>query len=59
MKNLQNKFIEVVADYINDYGVDGLLAELFPNRDPSEIFWDMYEAGMIPDDMMERFLNDE
>ena len=59
MKNMQKLFLQVLSDYIDDYGTDELFEELFPGRDVAEVFYEMYESGMIPEDLMEKFLNDE
>ena len=55
----KNKLISVVEDYAHDYGEDALLEELFPHLSIGEIVWEMYEYGMIPEDVLEEFLNDE
>lgn len=58
MKNYEKLLISVVNDYADDNGLDGLLDELFPGASIGEIVNDMFNAGLIPEDVMERFLND-
>ncbi len=57
--SLKNDFISVLADYLNDNGLEALFEELFPNQDVESVFYDMYEAGMIPEDVMEKFLKND
>lgn len=52
-------FEEVLRGFIEDNGVEAVFEELFPGREAAEIFYEMYESGMIPEDMMEKFLEDE
>lgn len=61
MKMTQTKtnFIGVVNGFLEDYSLSDLFDELFPGQSHSEIIYEMYEAGLIPEDMLEKFLNDE
>lgn len=59
MKEYEKELISVVNDYADDYGWEGLFEELFPGATAGEIVLDMYNSGLIPEDIMERFLNDE
>lgn len=58
MKDYTKLLISVVEDFKDDNGVDELFEVLFPGASIGEIVNDMYEAGLIPDDVMEAFLND-
>lgn len=59
MKNFEKALVEVANDYADDYGMDGLFEEIFPGVSAGELLLDMYNAGMIPDDVLETFLNEE
>ncbi len=56
MKNVDRLFISVMNDYAEEHGVDGLLEELFPSMTVGEFLLDCYNAGLLPDDIVERFL---
>lgn len=58
MKDYEKLLISVANDYAHDYGIDGLFDELFPGMSPGELIRDMYESGLIPDDVMEKFLGE-
>ena len=59
MKNYDKKLIEVVNAFALDYSTDELFEEIFgPEYDIGDIVKDMWYAGIIPDDQMEKFLND-
>lgn len=58
MKDYEAVLISVLNDFADDYGTDGLLDELFPGITVGEIVVDMYNAGLIPEDVIERFLED-
>lgn len=51
--------ITVCNDFAEDYGVEAVLEELFPHSSIGELVYSMYEAGLIPDDVIEKFLEDE
>jgi hypothetical protein len=59
MKNLQRMFMAIVSEFVQDYSVEELFEELFPGRPLEEIVYEMYESGMVPEDRMEKFLQDE
>lgn len=59
MKSFEQALIQVANDFVDDYGMDGLFEEIFPGVSAGELLLDMYNAGMIPDDVLEKFLNDE
>lgn len=59
MKNIEKLLMSVAEGFADDYGVDGLIDELFPNVSIGELVVDMYNSGLIPEDVLERFLNDE
>lgn len=59
MKNFDKEMMEVVNDFAEDYGTDGVLEELFGEGfDLGEIVVDMFNAGLIPNDKMEKFVNE-
>lgn len=59
MKNYDKLMIEVVNDFADDYGVEGVLEELFgEDFDFGEIIVDMFNSGLIPNDKMEKFINE-
>lgn len=58
MKEIEKLMISVASDFADDYGLEGLFDELFPGMSAGEIVLDMYNSGLIPDDVMDRFLND-
>lgn len=58
MSSFKIDFISVLMDFIQEHGVEGAFDELFPDREPAEVFYDMYEAGLIPDYNMEKFLGE-
>lgn len=58
MKDYTKLLISVVEDFKDDNGIEELFEALFPGASIGEIVNDMYEAGLIPDDVMEAFLND-
>lgn len=58
MKDWTKLMISVINDYVDDNGLNALFEELFPGASAGEIVSEMWEAGIIPDDVMERFLND-
>jgi hypothetical protein len=58
MKDFEKLLLSVVNDYEEEYGAEGLLEELFPGTTLGEIVVEMYLAGMIPEDVIERFINE-
>ena len=59
MKDFEKNFISVINDYEDDYGAAGVLDELFPGMSLGEILLDMYNLGGIPEDVLEKFLEEE
>lgn len=59
MTKMKTDFIEVVNDFLDDYTLADLFDELFPAQNKAEVIYEMYENGMIPEDMMEKFLNND
>lgn len=59
MKVYETKLISVLNDFADEYGTDGLLDELVPGASIGEIIVDMYNAGILPEDVIERFLLDD
>lgn len=59
MKVYDKKLIEAVNDYADEEGIEEVLDRVFPGATIGEIVVDMYNAGLIPEDVMERFLEDE
>jgi hypothetical protein len=59
MKNYDLQMAEIVNDFADDYGVEGVLEELFgEDYDLGEIIVDMFNSGLIPNDRMEAFINE-
>jgi len=58
MKDYEVVLISVLNDFADDYGTDGLLDEIFPGMTIGEIIVNMYDAGLIPNDVIETFLED-
>ncbi len=56
MKHFLKLFIEAANDYASEHGVEELLQEIFPEASIGEVLADMYEAGLIPNDTLERFI---
>lgn len=59
MKDFEKNFISVINDYADDYGIDGVLDEIFPGMSLGEILYQHYELGGIPEDVLEKFLKDD
>lgn len=59
MTKMKTDFIEVVNNFLDDYTLADLFDELFPAQNKAEVIYEMYENGMIPEDMMEKFLNND
>lgn len=59
MKNFERLFINVINDYADDYSVEDVLDELFPGATVGEILLDMYNLGGIPEDRLEKFLEED
>lgn len=51
--------ISVINDYADDYSVVEVLDEFFPGITIGEIIVDMWNAGLIPTDVMDKFLLDD
>lgn len=58
LKDYEKLLIGVVNDYVDDYSIQELFEILFPGATVGEIVNDMFNSGLIPDDVMEEFLND-
>lgn len=59
MRNFDKEMMEIINGYADDYGVEGVLEELFgEDFDIGEIIVDMFNAGLIPNDRMEGFINE-
>ncbi len=58
MKNYDTLMIQVINDWVDDYGVDALLEEFFGSTTIGEVFVEMFNAGLIPNDTMEKFINE-
>ncbi len=56
MTNFMKRLIEAMNDYADEEGVEALLEELFPDMTIGELIGEMYEAGMLPDDVIERIV---
>lgn len=56
MKDFEKNFISVINDYADDYGLEGVLEEIFPGQSIGEVLLDMYNLGGIPEDVLEKFL---
>ena len=50
--------IDVFQGFLEDNGVEALFEELLPNLTIAEAFVEMYDNGMIPNDLVEKFLED-
>lgn len=58
MKDYEKILISVVNDFVDDYSVEELLQILYEGASIGEVVNDMFNAGLIPNDVMEEFLND-
>lgn len=58
MKDFERLFLTVMGDYLEDYTTDDLIEELFPGMSVEELFLEMYNQGVIPEDTMEKFLGE-
>lgn len=58
MNNFEQKLIEVTNDFVDDYSMEDLFDIIFPGMSAGELLVDMYNAGLVPDDKLEEFLND-
>lgn len=56
MKHFMRLLVEAMNDYTEEHGVEALFQEIFPDMTMGELIGEMYEAGMIPEDVIERFL---
>lgn len=59
MKELSRKIITTINLAADEYGVSEVLEQLFPGMSLGELINDMYEAGLLPDEDLEAFLEDE
>ena len=59
MKNYEVQLISVINDFADEYSMEELFDELFPGMSAGELVLEMYNAGIIPDDALETFLEDE
>lgn len=57
MTNYMKRLMVAMNEYATEYGLEALLEEFFPEMTPGELLVEMYEAGMIPDDQIEKFLD--
>lgn len=57
MKDYEKVLISVINDYADDYGAEAVLDILFPSATIGEILNDVFNAGLIPDEDMEKFIN--
>lgn len=57
MKDYEKLLISVINDYADDYGAEAVLEILFPGASIGEIMNDAFNAGLIPDEDMEKFIN--
>lgn len=53
------QLIKLIDGYAEDYSALDVLDEFFPGLSLGEIIVDAWNAGMIPTDVMEKFLTDE
>jgi hypothetical protein len=58
LKKFDKLFIEVTDDYVVDYGMEALFEELLPDLTPGQIALELYNAGVIPTDKVEKFINE-
>lgn len=56
MKNYMRLLIEAVNERAEEIGLEELLEELFPGMSVGEVVGEMYEAGLIPEDVIENYL---
>lgn len=50
--------IDVFDAHADDYGLEDLMEQIFGDMTAGEIIADMYEYGMIPNEVIERFLEE-
>lgn len=58
LNSFEQSLVGVANDFADDYSLEDLFEEIFPGVSAGELLLDMYNAGLIPDDILERFLND-
>lgn len=58
VKDFKKLLISVADSYYEDHGLEGLIEELFPKLTAGELIAEMYEYGMIPEDVLERFVSE-
>lgn len=59
MKKFTSRLIREMNEYAAEYGVEALLEELFPEMTVGELISEMYEAGLIPTEDLEKFVGSE
>lgn len=59
MTDFEDKLIEAINDYNGDYDEQAVLDIFFPDLTIGEIIIECYNAGLIPNDILEKFLNDD
>jgi len=58
MKDYEKLLIKIVNEFADDYSVEEVLDILFPGQSFGEIMNDAFNAGLIPNDIMENFINE-
>lgn len=58
MKDYEKLLISVVNDYAAEHGLEAVFEVLFPGMSAGELVRDMFDAGLIPDEDLERFLGE-
>ena len=56
MTKFAKLLIEAMNEYATEYGVEALLEELFPEMTIVELINEIYEAGLLPNDVVERII---
>jgi hypothetical protein len=57
VKDYEKLLIGVINDYADEYGIEAVLEILFPGASIGEVMNDAFNAGLIPDEDMEKFIN--
>lgn len=52
----ESQLILAFHDYVDEFGLDALVEKIWPGINIGELFADIYNAGLIPEDVMEEFL---
>jgi hypothetical protein len=58
MTKFDNDLIDVFDGFVFDNNYTALFDILFPGASPGEIVLDMYNSGLIPNEVIERFLEE-